>query len=98
MSKTTSSAAALAERTSDCFSFDRYANWAAVAKMLLAKGYTDQQAEAILRSKWTRWAADASNKRYGQATGADLERFMAQQRNLAAQVAELTRETFGDIQ
>jgi hypothetical protein len=41
-----------------------YRNWAAVAAMLLKKGFDPEECEAILRSKWTRWARDASFKDY----------------------------------
>lgn len=67
---------ALAERTSDAYSHDRYASWKACAAALLRRGYTDQQAEEILRSKFTRWAADRSDAPYGHATASDLLRFM----------------------
>jgi len=59
---------------------------------------------AILRSKWTRWAADAATsptKRYGRATAKDLARFLDNSRNfgnsgrdVAAAVAQLVAETF----
>lgn len=85
----------LAEKTADAFSYDRYGRWQAVVEMLLRRGLSVQQAEAVLRSKWTRWAADASDKPYGKATSHDLARFIDQQRNAMEQIAELTRETFG---
>lgn len=85
--------AAVAEQTSDAYSFDRYANWKACAQMLAKHGLDAKQIEAVLRSKWTRWAGDASNARYGHVTSADLERFMDAGKYWA-KVAELTRETF----
>lgn len=63
----------MAERLSDAFSSDRYRNgWSATIRMLRGRGYSDQQVEAIIRSKWTRWAGDHSGKRYGQVTASDL--------------------------
>lgn len=62
----------LTKRTSDAYSFDRYASWKACVAALLRHGYTDRQAERILRSRITRWAADASNARC--ATSKDLLR------------------------
>lgn len=67
---------ALAERTSDAYSHDHYASWRAVAAALLRRGYSDRQAEEILRSKFTRWAADQSDAPYGRATARDLLRLM----------------------
>lgn len=53
-------AAAVAARTADAYSADRYgAEWPKVAAALLRDGWTPRQAEAIMRSKWARWAADA---------------------------------------
>lgn len=67
----------LAIKTEDAYSFDRYSNWAACAKMLLARGMTEAQAEAVLRSKLARWAADgAKNQHYGKATSVDLARYL----------------------
>jgi hypothetical protein len=67
---------ALAERSADAYSADDYASWKACAAALLRRGYTDRQAEEILRSKITRWAIDASDKPEGRATSSDLLRFI----------------------
>jgi hypothetical protein len=68
---------ALAERLSGAYSTDRYRNgWSGCIRMLIKRGYTEAQIEAIIRSKWTRWAADGSEKRYGQVTSTDLARFL----------------------
>lgn len=84
---------ALAERLSDAYSTDRYrSEWAPSIKALRAAGYDDRQIEAIIRSKWTRWAADAGGKRYGQATAKDLMTFVAHRR--PSELAELVQETF----
>ena len=58
------------------YSQDSYASWRSVCAMLLRRGYTLDQAEHILRSKFTRWAGDASSKKYGKYTAKDLERFL----------------------
>jgi hypothetical protein len=89
-------AAAIAEQTADSFSFDRYRNWKAVAAMLLARGLNEREAEAVLRSKWTRWAADAANKKYGRACAEDLETFMNKMKDCDKQIKSLTLETFGE--
>lgn len=51
-------ASALALRCQDAYSFDRYESWTAVAAALLRHGLDERQAEAVMRSKWMRWAAD----------------------------------------
>lgn len=67
---------ALAKRTEDAFSFERYASWSAIVTALLRRGYTEAQVESILRSKIMRWAADHRSARYGRATANDLLRFI----------------------
>jgi hypothetical protein len=62
----------LAERTKDAWSTRYYASWTAVAKALLRRGYTPIAAEAILRSKLTRWAADKSTAPHGRVPARDL--------------------------
>jgi hypothetical protein len=105
MTKTTdlkATARAVAERTADAYSWDNYgeARWYACALMLLKRGYSEQEAEAILRSKWTRWAADAASNRkgwrYGRTTSADLARFLdaTPEPLRSAEVAELVSGTF----
>lgn len=88
----------IAERTQDAYSFCRYAPgaWEACAFMLLGHGYTEQNVEAILRSKWMRWAGDMSSNRYGRVNSADLKRFMEDPRNRITReaVEQLTQETF----
>lgn len=89
----------LAERLSDAYSTDRYRNgWKGCIRLLRQRGYNDRQIEAIIRSKWTRWAGDASSKGYGCVTSTDLANFLdtlAKRRDLAREVADLTLETFG---
>lgn len=87
----------LAEKTSDAFSFDTYGAkaWKACVRMLLKRheDFGPREVEAILRSKWTRWAADgAKNPR--RPNSADLARFIDKQQDVKAQVAELVRGTF----
>lgn len=89
-------ARALAERTADAYSWGRYRSWEAVAALLLARGYNAREAEAIMRSKWTRWAGDMSGARYGRipakAVGVYLDTMAPDRR--AKEVAELVAETF----
>lgn len=101
-------AAALAEKTADAYSADAFGNsWVATCAMLLRRGYTEREAEAILRSKWTRWARDMGSKYEGNSK--TLERFLdarpakgrpsmfKSDEDLARQVRELTAETFGEV-
>ncbi len=89
----------LAEKTSDSYSYDRYKNWGAVVLMLLRKGYSEIEAEAILRSKWTRWACDKDTGRgcrYGHHTSKALERFI--DGATQAEIDELVIGTFGALE
>jgi hypothetical protein len=88
--------AQLHDFTCDAYSYDRYgeSGWRGCIRLLLNRGYTPQQTEAILRSKWTRWAGDGARSRDGYCTGADLGRFLDAYRGpLAADVAELVANT-----
>ncbi len=85
----------LNDQLQDAYSTSNYnGNWTPCIKMLRKRGYDDRQVEAIIRSKWTRWAADGSGKSYGKNNSKDLARFLDQQKNLAKEVAELVQGTF----
>ena len=60
-------AKALAEKTKDAHSCERYGktSWLANIKFLLTK-FTEEQVEWIMRSKHARWAADNAEGDYGQ--------------------------------
>jgi hypothetical protein len=67
----------LSLKTQDAYSVLAYRNWVAVCAFLLKRGYTEDEAETILRSKWMRWAGDFSKKnKYGHLTSADVARFL----------------------
>lgn len=66
----------LTDVTSDAYSANRYASWRACVTMLARRNYSYAECEWILRSKWTRWAADQSGKNYGRSTSRDLARFL----------------------
>lgn len=93
------SATELADFTSDAYSFDRYGRkeWILCAKMLLARGFTMIEAEAILRSKWPRWAGDAAAGRESHPIASDLQAMIVRvQGHPAYDVAQLVAETFDD--
>lgn len=85
----------------DAYSFSAYGskNWLACIEMLAARGYDIRQVEAILRSKWSRWAADAHQGR-GNATASDLERFIDNPRNevTPAEVEEMAAQIVGPFE
>ncbi len=101
----TARAKALAEKTADAYMADGYRHWSAVCALLLRRGYSEIEAEAILRSKWMRWAGDAvsSNDNLPTKTIADFldarpkagrPSMFKSDEDLARQVAELVAETF----
>ena len=51
----------LAANTSDAYSASDFGSvlWVEAAQMLVDFGLTDEQIEAVLRSKWTRWCRDS---------------------------------------
>jgi len=64
-------------KLNNAYSYKRYRDgWIPCINMLRKQGYNDIEVEAILRSKYTRWAADAGGKRYGYATARDLKNYM----------------------
>ncbi len=87
----------LAEKTADAYSWDSYGErgWRAAIKMLLRRDYSDAQIEAVMRSKWTRWAGDQASKS-DRVNSADLARLIDAQNPEAwwSEVAELVAGTF----
>ena len=51
----------IAANTSDAYSADAFGPvlWVQAAQMLVELGLSDEQCEAVLRSKWTRWCRDS---------------------------------------
>jgi hypothetical protein len=88
---------AFAEELSDAYSSDRYrGGFSGCIRMLRKRGYNDREIEAILRSKWTRWAGDSSDNRYGYCTSGDLARFLdSMGKNERIEVQALTLEHWG---
>jgi len=99
---------AFSQELATAFSTDKYGNgqeeaWVGCIKALRRKGYSDRQIEAIVRSKWTRWAAERAGKQR-RATSGDLLRFMevftdngANPERLKREVDELTAETAQEL-
>lgn len=96
--------AALIERTIDAYSFNRYGrkNWELAIRRLLRIGFSEREIEAILLSKWMRWAADGVSDQYGDVkSGAIIEYINDQTRRygrmkVSADLAELVEQTFAN--
>lgn len=74
-----------ARKLSDAYSTGRYHNgWIPSIKALRRLKYSDKEIEAIIRSKWTRWAADESSERYGYVSAKTLVRYLNDPRNNCA--------------
>lgn len=92
----------VAEKTLDAYSADRYESWASVAALLLSRGMTEREAEAIMRSKWVRWAAERA-KNPDRARSTDVARLIdlrgprtmfTNDADFRRQLDELVAETF----
>jgi hypothetical protein len=70
MSETPLTPQELDDKISDAYSRDRYRNgFIPCIKMLRKRGLSDREIEAVLRSKWTRWAADWAEGEFGYSCG-----------------------------
>lgn len=58
-------AIAIAANCEDAYSSDNYESWPSLAQELLDMGYDARESEAIMRSKYARWAGDMSAAEYG---------------------------------
>lgn len=90
---------ALASRTDDAYSFSTYGEreWIRAIRLLADRGYNERAIEAILRSKYTRWAADARTTN-AKPRGEDVLIFIMDPRNKVtrADVITLAQMTFND--
>jgi hypothetical protein len=94
----------LAEKTMESFSYDRYADWTDCAHAILDLGHTELECEAILRSKWMRWAADYSNQEHGKVEAQAIVNAIQDSKHvlhgsrqtLSQALADLVQCTFGD--
>ena len=82
-------AEALSARTHDAYSYDNYLplEWTKACQMLLNRGFDETEVEAIMRSKWTRWAHDMSGQDYGETSALDLMAFIDDARNNCTKAA-----------
>lgn len=89
-----------AAMTDDAHSYDRYGaqEWRAAAQALFNLGLSDRGVQAVLRSKWMRWAADRANRSVTGAEAVDIVRYVAKEYPTKtardAAVKRLIAETF----
>ena len=83
---------ALAEQCSDAHSTKSYGGWVRTVTLLREHGYNDREIEAIVRSKWPRWAADGSENPNGRASAEDLLEYV--RKAGPAELAALVEEHF----
>lgn len=89
----------LAKETMGAFSSDRYNSWKSVVTLLADRHFNSWEAEAILRSKHTRWAADQFHKGSSRKPSAScLERYLdAKQISPGCpEVNQLVMDTFAE--
>jgi len=97
-------AQALAEKTADAYMADNYGvSWTACAKLMLDRGYSERETEAILRSKHMRWADDSQGRGEGRKTNsAAFDRYLEKQerrgREWRREVRQITAETFAAVE
>lgn len=88
----------LVARTQMALSFQRYgpAEWGRAIRLLIDRGYSDMEIEAIMMSQWTRWAQEQAG---ADGRGDDLINWMDSPRNAVTKdhVAQLVRATFGKV-
>lgn len=93
-------AAEVAAATTDAYSFERYGAkaWEATALALFALGLSARGVEAVLRSKWMRWAADAAGNKRPDAVAVVrwIQREYPNERRLTIAIDQLIAQTFDD--
>jgi hypothetical protein len=84
---------ALSAKTQNAYAVNRFRSWDACVRELILRGYDDAEVEAVLRSKWMRWASDQAN---GKATVKHLKDFLDNPANCCDKYAvkALVKETF----
>lgn len=89
----------LARDTEDAYSADCFTSWVEVARVLARRGFNVWEAEAILRSKWTRWCRDQFGEGAGKPnTSGTLAKYLDHNGYEPGhkEVVELVMGTFGE--
>lgn len=91
--------AEMATQTEDAYSAGSYNSWEQVCRVLAKRGFNAWEAEAILRSKWTRWCRDEFQTG-AKANSKHLEKFLDKYgyKPGHAEVNELVLGTFDDLE
>lgn len=87
----------MAKDTANAYSAGAYTSWTSVCRLLAVRGFNEWEAEAILRSKWTRWARDlweSPSKPTATALANYLDKHKIKPRGKA--VSGLVMEAFGE--
>ena len=68
----------LALKTADAYSYEAYkpGAWERAIRVLLNRGWTPRQIEAIMRSKWARWARDSDGSKWGKSTSGTILKYI----------------------
>lgn len=87
----------MARDTSDAYSADSFTSWEGVVRILAIRGFNSWEAEAILRSKTTRWCRDAFAKTF-PAANSTLAKYLDSNSMTprCKEVNELVMNTFGE--
>lgn len=88
----------LAQSTADAYSFSRFGltEWTKAITGLFEMGYDERQVEAIMRSKWTRWAGDESDTPNDPVANDVIAFVKLHVGRNGYSVQELVDETFGE--
>lgn len=86
----------LAADTKDAYSADSFSSWVSVARLLAKRGFNRFEAEAILRSKLTRWCRDEFGSNRGLQFASTLDKYLTKYKVTPGckEVNELVMGTF----
>lgn len=86
---------AVALRCQDAYSAMAYRSWPALATALLKAGWSEAEAETIMRSKITRWARDAATKNYrhGEYPASVVLNYLKNNPSLRPDILRWTKES-----
>ena len=88
----------LAGETTDAYSYSSFSVWKSVVAVFAKRGFNSWEAEAIIRSKHLRWAADCRKSQDGHANHLDVARYLDKY-DIAPgnkEVNGLVMQTFGE--
>ena len=90
----------MVKKTEDAYSADSFNSWKSVVSLLDKMGYNYVEAEAILRSEWTRWCRDEFGEGVGKPnTSGCLKKYLTKYGCLpkTKKVNDLVLETFPEL-